>query len=203
MYTIVFVEPESSGNIGALARVMKNFSIKKLILVNPKCNINEETKARAKHAFDIVEKARVVKRLDGVINEFDVVVGTTGKTAAHYHEVRTSITPAELGKKVRTVKGTTIPANPRYPILNISHAAAIIFYELFAGDAGSATATASRKEKDILFRYIDDTLDRLELIRDKKKVKKTFRNVLNKSMMTPSEARALAGALREIKKKIR
>jgi len=37
-FYIVFVEPESEDNIGALARVMANFDFKNLILVNPKVN---------------------------------------------------------------------------------------------------------------------------------------------------------------------
>ena len=48
MISIVLVEPEISGNIGAVARAMANFDLDNLVLINPKCKINEETRKRAK-----------------------------------------------------------------------------------------------------------------------------------------------------------
>ncbi len=223
MYTVVFVEPESSGNIGALARVMKNFGLKELVLVNPKCEIDKEAKARAKHAFDIIEKARIVKDF-GKIGDFDFIIGTTGKITPDYNEVRCSITPRELAGQAK-VKGRMaivlgregtgltndelalcdiivhIPTDSRYPIMNITHAAAIVFYELFS--AGRETGEkASAREKEVLLDYFDGILDNLPAIRDKKKVGKIFRNIVNRSMIAGKEAHTLAGVLGEIKKKV-
>ena len=221
MYTVVFVEPESSGNIGALARVMKNFGLRELILVNPKCEIDREARARAKHAFDIIEKARIVKSF-GKIGNFDFVIGTTGKITPDYNEVRCSITPRELAKrakgKIAIVLGREgigltndelalcdivvhIPTDSRYPVMNITYAAAIIFYELFS--AGKEVGEkASKREKEVLLDYFDRILNDLPAIRDKKKVGKIFRNVINRSMIAGKEAHTLAGVLNEIKKKV-
>ncbi|MBU0461872.1 MAG: RNA methyltransferase, partial [Nanoarchaeota archaeon] len=38
MISIVLLEPENPGNIGAVARSMKNFDFKRLILISPKCD---------------------------------------------------------------------------------------------------------------------------------------------------------------------
>ncbi len=35
MIYVVFVEPETPGNIGFLARTMKNFGLSQLVLINP------------------------------------------------------------------------------------------------------------------------------------------------------------------------
>lgn len=221
MYTVVFVEPESSGNIGALARVMKNFGLKELILVNPKCEIDKEAKARAKHAFDIIEKARIVKDF-GKIGNFDFVIGTTGKITPDYNEVRCAITPRELAGqakgKIAIVLGREgigltndelalcdivvhIPTDPRYPVMNITHAAAIIFYELFSANK-EVGEKASKREKEVLLDYFDGILNDLPAIRDKKKVGKIFRNIVNRSRIAGKEAHTLAGVLNEIKKKV-
>jgi TrmH family RNA methyltransferase len=201
---------------------MKNFGLKELVLVNPKCTIDDDARARAKHAYEIIERARVVKDFKKA-GEFDLIVGTTGKIKQGYDEVRCSITPKELaGKKIKGRialvfgrEGTGlsneelsacdivvhIPADGRYPIMNISHAAAVLFYELFS--AGKETrAIASRREKEVLFDYFDAIVLGLENIREKKKVAKIFRNVVNRAAVAGKEAHALAGALNEIKKKL-
>jgi len=222
-YSVVFVEPESSGNIGALARVMKNFGLYDLILVNPKCKIDKEVRARAKHAFDVVEKARIVKDFSK-IGDFDFVIGTTGKITRNYDEVRHSITPRELAKQIKAKSRIAlvfgregiglkneelaecdivvhIPTDPRYPIMNVSHAAAILFYELFSADRRLGTE-ARLREKKILFEHFEKIVNELPGIRDKKKVAKVFRNVMNRAMVVGKEAQTLAGALSEIRKRI-
>ena len=223
MYTVVFIEPESSGNIGALARVMKNFGLRDLILVNPQCTIDREAKTRAKHAFDVIEKARIVKGFDK-IGDFDFVIGTTGKIVTNYDEVRHSITPRELAKQIKNKNKIAlvfgregiglkneelsvcdivvhIPTDHRYPVMNVSHAAAVVFYELFSADKRFGSGASSR-EKKILFDHFEKILNGLEGIRDKKKVAKVFRNVMNRAMIEGKEAHTIAGALSEIKKKV-
>jgi len=222
MYTVVFIEPESSGNIGALARVMKNFGLRDLILVNPQCKIDKEARARAKHAFDVIENARIVKGFDK-IGDFDLVIGTTGKTVANYDEVRHSVTPRELAKRIKDgrialVLGREgiglkndelskcdlvvhIPTDHRYPVMNVSHAAAIVLYELFSADKTIGTGASSR-EKEILFEHFEEILNGLEEIRDKKKMAKVFRNIVNRAAIEGKEAHTLAGALNEINKKV-
>ncbi|MCK5699016.1 MAG: RNA methyltransferase, partial [Candidatus Aenigmarchaeota archaeon] len=74
MFTIVLVEPESDGNIGFVARVMKNFGIKDLVLVNPKAPLTDDVKAYSMHGYDVYEQSRRVRSLE-CLRKFDVVVG--------------------------------------------------------------------------------------------------------------------------------
>ena len=46
---VVFVECESPGNVGFLARTMGNFGLKKLVLINP-CTLKDEAYYQAMHA---------------------------------------------------------------------------------------------------------------------------------------------------------
>lgn len=222
MFSVIFVEPESSGNIGSLARVMRNFGLENLILVKPKCEINGETRAMATNAFDVVEKARVVKSFKQISKEFDFIVGTTGRTNPHYDGIRAYITPRELNKAIKTsgkialVFGresaglgndelslcdvvVSIRTNPKSPVLNITHAAAIIFYELFAKQE-SSIMMADKKQKELLMRKFEESIKDTESAKDRKFLVKAFRNVIGRAFIADREAQALTGAFEKIRK---
>ena len=62
MVSVVLVEPETAGNVGSVARAMKNFGLRNLVLVNPQCNhFDLDAVSRAKHAAEILRKAVVLK----------------------------------------------------------------------------------------------------------------------------------------------
>ena len=54
---IVLVEPLYEGNVGSVARAMKNFGFHDLVLVNP-CKIEDFGSAMASHARDVLQMAR-------------------------------------------------------------------------------------------------------------------------------------------------
>ena len=55
---IVLVAPIYEGNVGFVARVMKNFGFCRLVLVDP-CTLGEEASTRASHAQDVLHNAVV------------------------------------------------------------------------------------------------------------------------------------------------
>ena len=59
----VLVDTSHPGNIGAVARAMKNMAIADLVLVNPKEFPSAEATARASGADDLLARARVVGSL--------------------------------------------------------------------------------------------------------------------------------------------
>jgi len=73
MISIILIEPQFEGNIGAIARSMKNFGFSELILVNPKCTIGEETRCRAKHANDIIDEVKIFTDLILMILKLNVL----------------------------------------------------------------------------------------------------------------------------------
>ncbi|MFC1690704.1 RNA methyltransferase [Nanoarchaeota archaeon] len=174
MISIILVEPKNSGNIGAIARIMKNFEFSELILVNPKVNhLSQTAKNRAKHAQEILKKAKVKKsdkKLDKILGGYDYLIGTTGKIGSDYNIPRSPITPEKLAEKLkdkkllkkkiglifgRENKGlynkeiqicdfvVHIPGNKKYPVFNLSHSIGIILYELFKKKPDKTTSSSS------------------------------------------------------------
>lgn len=264
MINIVLIQPEHPGNVGAVARVMANFGLDKLVLVEPLCDKDSsEAIKRAKHALPILKKAKVVKK--EYLDRFDYLIGTTAKLGTDYNIPRSPITPKQLAEKLscnEEVSGmnekkmsemnlkkisrininnssvintkktalifgregigltndeinacdfiVSIPSFRKYPTLNISHACAILFYELFQALGEKETKTnamitpASEKDKEVMMMRINQVLDKLEFTTPEKKEtqKIVWRRLIGKSMMTKREAFAAIGLWRKISEKL-
>ena len=227
---IVFVECETPGNVGFLARTMANFGLKNLILINP-TKLTNEAYYQATHGKYIVENAKIYQSLDEFYQSqrIDFKVASTGMAGGSYNLSRIPIRPEELSKSMnvsnkiailfgREGDGLTnkeisdcdicvsIPTDPTYPIMNISHAAAIIFYELFKNKhdyAVEGLSESSNLEKDYLQKDMNDLIDSLDIPEHKKKnAKKTFNNIISRAFITGREAFTLKGILRRLKNKI-
>ena len=59
---IVLVETSSPGNLGSVARVMKNMGLDRLVLVDCRADLSEEARQRARGADDLLEKSRTDQR---------------------------------------------------------------------------------------------------------------------------------------------
>ena len=218
---VVLIEPLNDGNIGAIARAMKNFGLEELVLVRP-CAVGEEGIKRAMHASDILKSARTVFSDDEALEGADYIVGTTGVDTANEKKFsRIAMTPESFADRISGVEGriallfgredfgldndivrrcdflVTIPANPAYPILNISHAATIVFYELFAHDATKASLReASGFEVEKLNEFFATLLDSIDYPEHKKdKTKVMFRRMVARSVPTTWEFHTLMGVL--------
>lgn len=238
MLSVVLVEPETPGNIGSVARVMKNFGVGQLLLVNPKCNyLDGEAYGRAMHARDILKAAAVVKSFSGCIRQFDYAIATTSDLGSDYNVLKSPITPEQLsqqlqrfgrGKKAKIAlvfgrEGTgltskevegcdlvvTIPSSKKYPSLNISHAVAIVLYELFkpsrAVKVGSHISLASSREKKVALSMIDEILNGMDFAMNSKKETQAlvWQRLINKSFLTRREMYALLGFLGKIIKMVK
>ena len=227
---IVFVECETPGNVGFLARTMANFGLKNLVLINP-TKLTNEAYYQATHGKYIVENAKIYPTLDDFYQSqrIDFKVASTGMAGGSYNLSRIPIRPEELGKsmnisnKIAILFGregdglsnkeigdcdicVSIPTDPTYPIMNISHAAAIIFYELFKNkhDYGVEGLNESTPlEKEYLVSDMNDLIDFLDIPEHKKNnSKKTFNNIISRAFITGREAHTLKGILRRLKNKL-
>lgn len=154
--SIAIVEAETPGNIGSIARAMKNFGFSDLLLVNPpELDPNGEAYGMAGHArTDILPNATIVPF--ETLTEDYVTIGFTahpGQTDAK-HIRYPFFTPNELttelesitepiavvfGRESTGLQNTelesidmicSIPATHEYPVLNLAQAATIALYEL-------------------------------------------------------------------------
>ena len=227
---IVFVECETPGNIGFLARTMANFGLKNLVLINPP-KLTNEAYYQATHGKYIVENAKIYPSLDDFYQSqrIDFKVASTGMAGGSYNLSRIPIRPEELGKslnvsnKIAILFGregdglsnkeigdcdicVSIPTDPTYPIMNISHAAAIIFYELFKNKHDYRVEGLNESgdlEKKYLVKDMGELIDCLD-IPDHKKSNglQTFNNIVSRAFITSREIHTLKGILRRLKNKI-
>lgn len=229
MLTVVLIEPEIQGNIGAIARVMANFGLNDLVIINPKCEIGNEAIARAKHAKSLLKKAKI--KDFSYLKKFDYLIATTAVIGTDYNIPRSPLSPEQLAEKLKSRgkiailfgrEGTglrnkeilkcdfvvTIPSYKKYRTLNISHAASIIFYELFKKSKKQKSTShivfASKIEKDIILKKINEILDKLPFAtKDKKQTQKiVWKRIIGKSFLTKREAFAVLGFLRKLGKKL-
>src|SRR5262250_1302534 len=84
---IVLVAPSHPGNIGAVARAMKNMALHQLLLVNPKQFPHPEATARASGADDVLGAARVVDSLGAALEGCGYVAATTSRERDQYFRV--------------------------------------------------------------------------------------------------------------------
>lgn len=184
---IVFVGAKFEGNIGAIARGMANFDFDDLYLVNP-CPIGDDAYRRAKHGSDILDNAHIVDTLEEALEGCFLVVGTSGiTTKGDKNYIRIPMPIRDFANKIsdypeqmailfgREDTGlfqdelalcdvlVTIPTSERFPILNVSHAANIVMYEMFQTCYEQhVVEPADPVEKERMDRYFDELLRSIE-----------------------------------------
>ncbi|HYM39046.1 MAG TPA: RNA methyltransferase [Thermoplasmata archaeon] len=225
---VVLVEAKNEGNVGAVARAMRNFAARDLVLVNP-CPIGDEAYKRAMHGVEILQAAKSVESFEAAVRGADFLVGTSGiDTRSEKRFARISVTPREAAARVAPLAGTvaialgredfglsegelarcdllvTIPAAPDYPILNLSHAATVVLYELFAARAaGRARREASGLEKEKLHEAFAALLEATDYPEHKRaRTKIMFRRLMGRAVPSAWEFHALMGVLQRATKRI-
>ena len=152
---VVLVRPRIAANIGATARVMRNFGLSRLVLVHPEAEIDDPRgRLLATHSQDILDHAHIVKDLGEAVGDCVTVVGTSARTGGLFR--RQSVGPPEQllphlldvsPQPVALVFGPEpsgltdaevtrchylihLPTESAYPALNLAQAVAICLYEL-------------------------------------------------------------------------
>ena len=154
--SVAVVDAETPGNVGTIARAMKNFGLSELLLVNPpELDPDGEAYGFAGRAReDILPNAREVALDDLVANYHTVGCTAVTNENATSHVRYPFRTPAELAASLRGVDVDTclvfgressgltndelarldeicaIPASAEYPVLNLGQAATVLMYEL-------------------------------------------------------------------------
>jgi tRNA/rRNA methyltransferase len=160
---IVLVEPQLGENIGAAARVMANFALRRLRLVKPRDGWpNMQARRAASGADRVLEEAELYDTLEAAIADCTLVLATTARAHDQAKPVISPDAAAALlaprvaaGESVAVMFGReryglendevaladriiTFPVNPAFASLNLAQAVAVVAYEWFKlGSAGA------------------------------------------------------------------
>ncbi|MDR0334431.1 MAG: RNA methyltransferase [Methanomassiliicoccaceae archaeon] len=223
---IVLVRPKFEGNVGAIARSMANFDLDELYLVDP-CGIGDEAYRRSKHGNAVLDNAVTVGTLDEALDGCFLVAGTSGiVTKGEKNYVRIPITAAEFAErmngyheKVAILFGPedtglfqdelercdvliTIPASDSYPILNLSHAATIVFYEL-SENVAAAPTPADDDEKERMMSFFDELLECIDYPEQRRlNTSVMFRRLIGRAVPTKWEYQTILGVFGDASKLI-
>lgn len=152
---VVLIETSHPGNIGAVARAMKNMGLSQLVLVKPKEFPSQAASVRASSATDILANAQVVNSLDEAIEDCQLVVGASARLRrVAWPQMDVRETAQKLLNTVQVSKQNTvailfgrensglsnsemdkchylahIPTNEVYSSLNIAAAVQVFVYE--------------------------------------------------------------------------
>ena len=150
---IILVGTTHPGNIGAVARAMKNMGLSDLALVQPRYFPHEDATARASGAEDLLQNARSFATLDEALSDCTYVAGASarsrtigwpsmaprecaarlcaegeaGKAAAVFGPEHSGLTNADLDRCNTLL---TIPTDPGFSSLNLAMAVQVLCYEL-------------------------------------------------------------------------
>lgn len=223
MHRVVLVRPLYSSNVGLVCRVMKNFGFLELTIVGA----SKKTRTAfmyAKHSQEVLKNARVVDTLADAVKGCDVVIGTTGVQKRFHRKLKACVPVVELEKHVQGKAAILfgsegvglnesetnacdllvhVPANPEHPILNLSHAAAVVLYELSHIPFQPVHGKAPRPVRQRVERTWQRMVAGIESVKDQEKVGMAFKNVLERGHVSDDEAKALLTALSRLEKKVR
>jgi len=167
---VVLVNPQTDGNIGAIARSMLNFGFTDLRVVGRSGVWSEEARNRAKNAQSVLDSAQCHETLQDAVANCSIVVGTSGKREdGDKTAMRHFLLPEELPSRLSDTEGrvalvfgpegkgllneelsecdllVTIPTWEGYPILNLSHAVTVVCFSWFvSSDDSTPPGTGGR-----------------------------------------------------------
>lgn len=146
---IVLVDTRHAGNIGAVCRLMKNFGLRRLTLVNPTPRAHLEAVRMAQGALDLLETCAVAGTLEEALAPLETAYAVT----RHPRTIRKEIlTPEAAAGRIATAQGRVglvfgsekwglsteqvrqcdasiaIPTCGENPSLNLAQAAAVVIY---------------------------------------------------------------------------
>jgi tRNA/rRNA methyltransferase len=221
--TVIFIEPENWGNVGSIARCMKNFGFERLVLVTHEPP-NDEARTLAMHAVDILENTIRVPTLHDALAMVDTSIATTCVDGSDKNFRKVTVTPRELATVVRGKIGILIgregsgltneeiascdvilriPTSPSYPAMNASHACCVILYELSQIPLRRRYRSASHLEKELIMKDFFNIVEKVESRDFKREVTRdVFSAILHRSFMTGREAYTLKGILRRLRRKL-
>jgi tRNA/rRNA methyltransferase len=168
---VVLVRPSIAGNIGATARIMRNFGLAHLYLVRPHADPLElEARKLSTQGEALLRSARSVADLAEAVSDCVLVLATSARVGGLLRRDMV-LTPRQAAQRAWewAVSGNIawvfgpeqtgllnqeitrchylvhIPADASYPVLNLAQAVAICLYEQYQAASGGRLPVAPRE----------------------------------------------------------
>ena len=197
---IVLVETSHPGNIGSVARAMKNMGLSNLVLIKPKKFPHQEATALAGNATGILDNAQVFDSIEEAVKSSKVIYATSARersiewpilsakdASVEIHQLAAENINVSIlfGREDRGLtneelqmanKHIIIPADPEYPVLNIAMSTQVVCYELFQASQQEPLGPwkdfpeYTAEELNYLIQHFNETVEVLDLV-DKKNPK--------------------------------
>lgn len=188
---IVLVEPKEPGNIGAVARAMKNMGLSRLYLVNPSDFQSGDARKMAHGSGDVLYGATVCRSLQEALSDTALAVGTTHRTRRNIdlfygpRQVAGRLVSLPAGVEGALVFGreetglvndelqlcqvaSRISTACAYPSLNLSQAVLLFGYELYQAALNPPQMPeldpAPFEEIESMYAHISGALDKLGFV---------------------------------------
>ena len=224
---IVIVRPQYSGNVGAVARAMRNMGVGDLALVNPARWSRPEAETMAVHARDLLETMQVHTSLRAALADCGLVVGTTCRPGLYRDDARTprsfapALVAAAVENKVALVFGPedsglsnddlrcchrliAIPTDPAYSSLNVAQAVLLCCYEAFLA-AQECLPPASRllavaEQQELMYEKLKRALLQIGFLHgdNPEHIMFALRRILGRAGLEERDVRILLGMARQI-----
>ena len=228
---IVLVNTQLPENLGATARSMLNFQFERLRLINPKFSLdNEKIIPVCAGADKVIKKIKVFEKFSDSIKDFNYVIATSNrvrsqkkneisfkklkeiisknyKVAIVFGPEKSGLDNEDLSLCDYTIK---INSNQKFSSLNLSHAVAIVCYNLFTlllkkSDSNKEKYIENVAKKNELlsfYKILEETLDNSNFFNVKERKKITFQKIKNifcKYKMSSEEVRTLISIFKKIR----
>ena len=191
---IVLVETSHPGNIGSVARAMKNMGLSRLALIKPKKFPHDEATALAGNAGDVLEQAQVFSSIEEAVKNSKIIFATSARERTIEWPVASVKDAAQeinqlaaenievsilFGREDRGLtneelqlsnKHLIIPADPEYPVLNIAMSTQVVCYELYQASHNDPIGPwqdfpeYTSQELQHLIDHFNETVFKLDLI---------------------------------------
>lgn len=168
---VILIEPQGPLNIGSVCRVMMNFGLADLRLVNPQTDhLGEEARRMAVRAAPLLERATLYSSLAEALSGCTLAIGTTRRFGKYREDF---IHPDDAAREILTVAATattalvfgredrglltneldlcqrllTIPTSDELPSMNLAQAVAVCLYEVGQAVVKTAGKGKGRQRK--------------------------------------------------------
>jgi TrmH family RNA methyltransferase len=221
---IVLIDPSHPGNIGSVARAMKNMALTDLVLVRPRSFPHAESTALAAGADDVLAGARIVASVAEAVADCAFVAGTTSRPRSYYWEFTT---PRDIAGRIvglppenraallfgseRYGLGTDdlqhcnvlvrIPANPHYCSLNLAMSVQLLAYEIFLAREQPRSVTqlelplAPAGDLEHFYEHLREVLGEIEFDDRTGHLMERLRRLFNRAQLDRNELNILRGIL--------